>query len=203
MIKREPRNPTAPRSIRAAGRLLTVIAVAGVVGVLNATSALANLPGAEDRLFADPPSGYDTAELNALTATMSFALKAALALSLLCLILGGTLAWLMHRGEHQTRVAAWLVCGAITLGELIEMAADGGQYSSDLAGPLLPSWYLPVYFVAQSACLAAAIAVAGLLLSHSARDYYDLHRRSTTADRAKIWDIDQVRRARPDTTDKP
>jgi hypothetical protein len=203
MIKKEPRSPTAPRSIRASGRLLVVIAVAGAVGVVNAISALAYLPGAEDRLFADPPSGYDTAELNALTGALSFALKTGLALDLLCLLLGGTLAWLVRRGEHQTRVAAWLVCGGIALGQLVEMSADGGQYSEDFAGALLPAWYLPVYFVVQLACLAAAVVVVCLLLTHSARDFYDLHRRSTAADRARIWDTSRVRRVRPDPTDEP
>jgi hypothetical protein len=203
VITKEPRNPTAPRSIRASGRLLVVIAVAGAVGAVNGISALAYLPGAEDRLFAHPPSGYDTAALNALTSAMSFALKTALALDLLCLLLGGTLAWLLHRGEHQTRVAAWLVCGTIALGELLEMAADGGQYADDHAGSLVPGWYLPVYFVVQVACLAAAVAVVCLLLSHSARDFYDLNRRSTAADRAKVWDVNRVRRIRPDTTDDP
>jgi hypothetical protein len=203
MIKREPRSPTAPRSIRASERLLVAVAVAGAVGALNGISALSHLPGAEDRLFADPPSGYDAAELNAVAGNVSFALKASLALNLLCLILGGTLAWLMHRGEHQTRVAAWLVCGGIALGELVEMSADGGQYFGNDAGSLLPGWYLPVYLVVQLACLAAAIAVVCLLLSRGASNFYDLHRRSTAADRARLWDIDRVRGVRPDSTDQP
>lgn len=89
------------------------------------------------------------------------------------------------------------------LGELVEMAADGGQYSNDYAGTLLPGRYPPVYSVVQLACLAAAVAVGCLLLSHSARDFYDRHRRSTAADRDKVWDLGRVQHVRPDPTDEP
>ncbi len=210
-----------PRSVRACRWLWLVAALAGAVSVATAPLTLRHIGTVRRQLVPavaaiEDPSSYN---VSGQVGSLRLAVEIATTLGVVCLLAGVVLAWLFGRGDSRARVVAWPACIVVGAAELFQIATDPGQYvigdsTADLSGSaaenrvevlfhsLLPSWYLPMYYLAQTACLAIAIAVVCLMLTRSAQDYFDYSSRSTVADEAKLWDISKIRSARSTLTPK-
>jgi hypothetical protein len=172
--------PARPRSIRATRVLLLVLAVAGGISVLTAPVTLSEL---------------------AVDPSLQNADWISTALSAVALVGGAVLWWRIGRGDHRGRVLAWVMAGVLGVGELTEVSADPG-WDPDYIGTVVGGWYLPMYFTVEVACLVGAIAIAWLLVTQGARDYFDRSRRSTAADEARVWDVSRIRPVRRDNPDQ-
>jgi hypothetical protein len=165
-----------PRSIRVVRFLLVAIAVAGGLTVVTAPLAVIQL--------------MDGNRVNLTDAL--FGIVEATVLGALCLLAGAGLVRGIGRGAPRARVLAWVAAAVIVAAELLEISTDQGQLP-DFDNPL-PGWYLPLHYTVEIACLAAVLAIAWLLRSQSASDFFDVSAPSTPADEARIWDISRIRR---------
>lgn len=175
-----------PPRVALASKLMLAVAGVGFVQFITSLAAAVRLNANHATLIdmAKDPQG-----MQSLINAIKEMLHTEIFLGIMCVLGLGALV-LLQRKSPYTRFVAWPIYGIVALGNFWIMGYDNTtveignvigmeqavhptqEYVDKLNALLTPTWYVPLHYLTQAACIAGAIAIIIALAGPASYEYF-------------------------------